>query len=55
MANDIYLTDREADVMRVLWEHGASVVSEVKDKLADELAYTVASLLPMIPSGKASS
>ena len=40
MANDIYLTDREADVMRVLWEHGASVVNEVKDKLADELAYT---------------
>ena len=38
--NDIYLTDREADVMRVLWEHGPSVVSEVKDKLADELAYT---------------
>src|SRR6185503_4983391 len=40
MANDIYLTDREADVMRVLWEHGASVVNEVKDRLADELAYT---------------
>jgi predicted transcriptional regulator len=40
MANDIYLTDREADVMRVLWEHGPSVVTEVKDKLADELAYT---------------
>jgi predicted transcriptional regulator len=40
MANDIHLTDREADVMRVLWEHGASVVTEVKDKLADELAYT---------------
>jgi predicted transcriptional regulator len=40
MANDIHLTDREADVMRVLWEHGASVVNEVKDKLGDELAYT---------------
>ncbi len=40
MANDIYLTDREADVMRVLGEHGASVVTEVKDKLGDELAYT---------------
>jgi len=40
MANDIYLTDREADVMRVLWDHGPSVVNEVKDKLADELAYT---------------
>ena len=38
--NDIYLTDREADVMQVLWDHGPSVVSEVKDRLADALAYT---------------
>ena len=40
MGNDIYLTDREADVMQVLWDHGPSVVNEVKDKLNDELAYT---------------
>ncbi|MDF3019723.1 MAG: hypothetical protein K0Q92_1026 [Steroidobacteraceae bacterium] len=40
MTNDIYLTDREADVMQVLWEHGPSVVNEVKEKLADDLAYT---------------
>jgi predicted transcriptional regulator len=40
MIADIYLTDREADVMQVLWDHGASVVTEVKDKLHDELAYT---------------
>jgi predicted transcriptional regulator len=40
MGNDIYLTDREADVMQVLWDHGPSVVNEVKDKLHDELAYT---------------
>ena len=40
MANEIYLTDREADVMQVLWDHGASVVNEVKEKLHDELAYT---------------
>ena len=40
MTDDIYLTDREAEVMRVLWEHGPSVVNEVKDQLADELAYT---------------
>ena len=37
---DILLTDREADVMRVLWDHGPSVVNEVKDRLADDLAYT---------------
>ena len=37
---DISLTDREADVMQVLWEQGPSVVSEVRDRLADPLAYT---------------
>ncbi len=37
---EIHLTDREADVMRVLWDHGPSVVTEVKDRLTDELAYT---------------
>jgi predicted transcriptional regulator len=40
MVTEIHLTDREADVMRVLWEHGPSVVNEVKEKLADDLAYT---------------
>jgi len=40
VTNDIYLTDREADVMQVLWEHGPSVVNEVKEQLADDLAYT---------------
>ena len=37
---DISLTNREADVMRVLWNHGPSVVAEVRERLADELAYT---------------
>ena len=37
---EISLTNREADVMRVLWEHGPSVVTEVRDRLADPLAYT---------------
>jgi predicted transcriptional regulator len=36
----ISLTDREADVMQVLWEHGPSVVSDVQDRLSDKLAYT---------------
>src|SRR3954466_11205141 len=40
MGNDIHLTDREADVMQVLWDHGPSVVSQVKDLLHDERAYT---------------
>ncbi|HET7330673.1 BlaI/MecI/CopY family transcriptional regulator [Dyella sp.] len=36
----ISLTDREADVMQVLWDHGPSLVAEVRERLSDELAYT---------------
>jgi predicted transcriptional regulator len=36
----ISLTDREADVMQVLWDNGASVVSDVQKSLSDKLAYT---------------
>jgi predicted transcriptional regulator len=36
----ISLTDREADIMQILWERGASTVAEVRDALTDELAYT---------------
>jgi len=36
----ISLTDREADVMQVLWDYGPSVVSEVRERLSDPLAYT---------------
>ncbi|UPG85700.1 BlaI/MecI/CopY family transcriptional regulator [Luteibacter aegosomatis] len=35
----ILLTDREADVMHVLWTHGPSLVAEVREHLADDLAY----------------
>jgi BlaI family transcriptional regulator, penicillinase repressor len=37
---DIQFTDRELDLMDVIWERGPSTVSEVRDHLADELAYT---------------
>ena len=37
---EIKLTDREADLMEVLWRRGPSTVAEVRDSLADELAYT---------------
>ena len=37
---DIKLTDREAQVMDVLWNRGPSTVSEVRENLSDELAYT---------------
>ncbi|MES2019015.1 MAG: BlaI/MecI/CopY family transcriptional regulator [Pseudomonadota bacterium] len=37
---EITFTDREADVMQILWDNGPSVVSEVRAHLQDELAYT---------------
>lgn len=37
---EISLTDREADVMRILWDRGPSVVNEVRSELSDDLAYT---------------
>jgi predicted transcriptional regulator len=36
----IVLADREADLMEILWENGASTVAEVREKLRVELAYT---------------
>ncbi|HEX7048776.1 MAG TPA: BlaI/MecI/CopY family transcriptional regulator [Longimicrobiales bacterium] len=37
---EISFTERELDVMAVLWELGAATVAEVKERLPDELAYT---------------
>lgn len=37
---DIQFTDRELDIMDVLWETGAATVAEVRDALHDDLAYT---------------
>jgi predicted transcriptional regulator len=37
---DIAFTEREIEVMDVLWERGASTVAEVQELLPDELAYT---------------
>src|SRR5437868_10965712 len=37
---DIQFTDREIDVMDVLWERGPSLVGEVRAALKDDLAYT---------------
>ncbi len=35
-----HFTDRELDIMKVLWDHGASTVAEVLEHLNDDLAYT---------------
>ena len=37
---DISLTDREAEFMQILWQHGPSTVSEVRRHLGDKPAYT---------------
>lgn len=37
---EIAFTDRELDLMSVLWERGPSTVAEVRDALEDDLAYT---------------
>jgi BlaI family penicillinase repressor len=36
----IAFTDRELDVMSVLWTQGSATVAEVRDSLEDKLAYT---------------
>jgi predicted transcriptional regulator len=37
---EISLTNREASLMEILWERGPSTVTEVRECLEDELAYT---------------
>ena len=38
--DDLTFADRELDVMAVLWELGSGTVSEVRDRLPADLAYT---------------
>jgi BlaI family transcriptional regulator, penicillinase repressor len=41
MSQDGFLfTDRELDVMSILWRHGSGTVAEVREALAEDLAYT---------------
>ena len=37
---DISFTERELDVMGVLWDLGGGTVAEVRERLSDDLAYT---------------
>lgn len=42
-------TERELDVMAVLWDHGPSTAAEVREHIADPLAYnTVLSMLRIL-------
>ena len=40
MGQDVHFTDRELDLMSVLWMFGSGTVTEVCDHLADEPGYT---------------
>lgn len=37
---EVSFTERELDVMDVLWDTGSATVAEVRERLPDELAYT---------------
>lgn len=37
---DVTFTERELDVMAILWDLGSGTVTEVRDRLDDNLAYT---------------
>jgi BlaI family penicillinase repressor len=37
---DLHLTQRELDIMSVLWERGEATVTEVRDRVDPDLAYT---------------
>jgi BlaI family penicillinase repressor len=40
MDESLSFTPRELDVMSILWKHGSGTVSEVRDALEEDLAYT---------------
>jgi len=46
---EIAFTDRELDVITVLWDHGPSTAAEVRERLGDDLAYnTVLTMLRIL-------
>lgn len=38
--NDVRFSQRELDVMSILWDRGSGTVAEVREELDDDLAYT---------------
>jgi predicted transcriptional regulator len=45
----VIFTERELDIMAVLWQHGPSTVAEVHERLADDIAYkTVLTMLRVL-------
>jgi len=37
---EVLFTDRELDVMGILWDQGSGTVAEVRERIQDDLAYT---------------
>lgn len=46
MPDDVHFTERELDIMSVLWRLGSGTVAEVREELGEELGYT--SVLKML-------
>lgn len=46
---DLHLTQRELDIMSVLWERGEATATEVRDRVDPDLAYTsISSMIRML-------
>ena len=46
---DLHLTQRELDIMSVLWEMGEATATEVRDRVDPDLAYTsISSMIRML-------
>ena len=52
MTDAVSLTRRELDVMSVLWRRGEATVAEVRDDLADDLAYPTVQTMLRVLEGK---
>lgn len=45
----VVFTERELDLMAVLWQHGASTVAEIRARLSDQVSHnTVATILTIL-------
>ena len=49
---EIRFTQRELDIMAVLWSRGPSTVAEVQEALADDLAYNTVLTMLKVMEGK---
>lgn len=49
---ELQFTERELDIMKVLWARGPSTVAQVRDALEDELAHTTVLTMLKVMEGK---